>query len=453
VASDGVFQHAVSKASVTRAVVVERDALAQLPRIVAQLQPGRTCRIVAVGNTMEAAGHRAQALLRVSHVRVEPPLVLDATPRLKPDADAARRIGAEIAATGAVPIAVGAGVVNDITKLAAQTARTPYACVATAASMDGYAASGASMLDQGFKRTMPCAPPIGVVADLDVISRAPPRMAAWGYGDLAGKLVAGADWLLADAAGEDPLSREPFELVQDNVKQWLSDPRGIAAHDAAALGGLMEGLLISGFAMQMHGNSRPASGSDHQLAHVWEMDHVAVDGEAAAHGACVGVGAVAMTALYEWLLAQDVPRALQVIDARVDRARVEAEIAASFADQALVASARAEMTAKLDRAPQRVARLRALAACWEDARQSIRATLVPAATLAQGLRDCGAPSHPGDLGIPMPKLTRDYRRARLIRRRYTILDCLEDLGWLDRAIGALFAPDGYWGLRPVSTGT
>jgi len=199
----------------------------------------------------------------------------------------------------------------------------------------------------------------------------------------------------------------------------------------------MEGLLISGFAMQMHGNSRPASGSDHQLAHVWEMDHVAVDGEAAAHGACVGVGAVAMTALYEWLLAQDVPRALQVIDARVDRARVEAEIAASFADQALVASARAEMTAKLDRAPQRVARLRALAACWEDARQSIRATLVPAATLAQGLRDCGAPSHPGDLGIPMPKLTRDYRRARLIRRRYTILDCLEDLGWLDAAVESL----------------
>ena len=81
----------------------------------------------------------------------------------------------------------------------------PYVSVATAASMDGYAASGAAMLDGGFKRTLACAPPIAIVADLDVIAKAPPRMAAWGYGDLAGKLIAGADWILADAAGEDPL--------------------------------------------------------------------------------------------------------------------------------------------------------------------------------------------------------------------------------------------------------
>lgn len=40
-------------------------------------------------------------------------------------------------------------------------------------------------------------------------------------------------------------------------------------------------------------------------------------------------------------------------------------------------------------------------------------------------------------------LATDYRRARLIRRRYTILDCLEDLGWLQRGIDALFAPDGF----------
>jgi len=43
------------------------------------------------------------------------------------------------------------------------------------------------------------------------------------------------------------------------------------------------------------------------------------------------------------------------------------------------------------------------------------------------------------------KLAADYRRARLIRRRYTLLDCLDDLGWLDRAIDALFAPRGFWG--------
>jgi glycerol-1-phosphate dehydrogenase [NAD(P)+] len=52
-----------------------------------------------------------------------------------------------------------------------------------------------------------------------------------------------------------------------------------------------------------------------------------------------------------------------------------------------------------------------------------------------------------ELGVPLAKLAADYRRARLIRRRYTVLDVLEDLGWLDEAIGALFSPQGFWGAR------
>jgi glycerol-1-phosphate dehydrogenase [NAD(P)+] len=52
----------------------------------------------------------------------------------------------------------------------------------------------------------------------------------------------------------------------------------------------------------------------------------------------------------------------------------------------------------------------------------------------------------------MEKLAADHRRARLIRRRYTVLDLVEDLGWLDRAIDALFALDGFWGRQPIGDG-
>ena len=53
-------------------------------------------------------------------------------------------------------------------------------------------------------------------------------MAAWGYGDLAGKIVAGADWILADALGEETINREPFALVQGNVRAWLRSPERAA---------------------------------------------------------------------------------------------------------------------------------------------------------------------------------------------------------------------------------
>src|SRR6185312_17040951 len=107
---------------------------------------------------------------------------------------------------GAVPVAVGSGVLNDLVKCAAGIAGVTYLCVPTAASMDGYAASGAAMIDGGFKRTIDCPPPVAIIADTDVIAAAPASMAAWGYGDLAGKITAGADWMVADALGEEALS-------------------------------------------------------------------------------------------------------------------------------------------------------------------------------------------------------------------------------------------------------
>jgi glycerol-1-phosphate dehydrogenase [NAD(P)+] len=444
-----LLEEATRRAAITRLVAVDPGALARLPEILRALGDARACQLVADANTMKAAGDRALAALRDAGFATEAPIVLTEAPRVRPRADTARDLGARLAASHALPIAVGAGVINDLTKYAAGLARVPYVSVATAASMDGYAASGAALLDAGFKRTLACAPPVAIVADLDVIARAPPRMAAWGYGDLAGKLIAGADWLLADAVGEDPLDPESFALVQDSVKDWLAGVAGIAAHDTHALRGLIDGLLISGFAMQAHGNSRPASGSEHLISHVWEMERLAVAGEPAAHGACVGVASVAMLALYEWFLAQDVVATVSAEDfpTGIDRGRTEAEVRASFREPSLVDSARAEMDAKLARSHLRTMRLRALGAAWPALRARIRATLVPSATLEQWLAACGAVSHPAELGVPLAKLAADYRRARLIRRRYTILDCLEDLGWLDAGIDALFASEGFWGRR------
>ena len=450
--TDSLLERAVANASVTRSVVVERDALTQAGAVVRALQPSRACCIVADSNTMRVAGHRVATVLRAAGIALEDAIVLEEAPRVKPHALTARQVSARLAASGALPIAVGAGVVNDITKYASELVHTPYICVPTAASMDGYAASGAAMLDEGFKRTLSCAPPIAVIADLDVIAHAPKRMAAWGYGDLAGKVVAGADWMLGDAAGEDPIASGPFALVQDHVRAWLSDPEGVAAHDIEALRGLMHGLIVSGFAMQAHGNSRPASGSDHQLSHLWEMERLMVDGEPAAHGACVGIGAIAMLALYEWLLERDVATDVACMDAgaKVDLERIEDEVVASFAEPRIIASARVEAMAKVATSERRAARLRALAKAWPDLVARLRTQVLAAATLENWLRTCGAAWHPAQLGISMTKLAADYRRARLIRRRYTVLDVLEDLDWLDDAIDALFSPGGFWAGRAAN---
>src|SRR5690606_4192942 len=114
----------------------------------------------------------------------------------------------------AIPIAVGAGSINDLVKLAAHQCDRPYLAVATAASMDGYTAYGASITYRGSKQTFDCPAPKGVVADLDVMAAAPPVLNASGYADLIAKIPAGADWILADALGEEPISQFPWDAVQ-----------------------------------------------------------------------------------------------------------------------------------------------------------------------------------------------------------------------------------------------
>ncbi len=448
-----VLSEAIRKATTTRHVFVASSALAFLPDAV-RAAGSRSPMIVADQNTMEAAGRDALAILEQAGLSPGAPIVLEASPRVKPQASLARDIAGVVRDRGTLPVAVGSGVINDLTKYAAELAGVPYVCAATAASMDGYAASGAALLDDGFKRTLDCAPPVSVVADLDIIARAPSRMAGWGYGDLAGKMVAGADWKLADALGEEAIDPEPFALVQDNVRGWLSRPDAIGRSSPAALGDLMNGLLVSGFAMQAHGNSRPASGAEHLVSHVWEMERLTYQGEPAAHGACVGIGTVAILALYEWFLSQDINEDViaQANGNASSPEQIEAEIAAAFPDRHIADSARTEMRVKLERAMRRTDRLAALAADWPTLRSELRQYFVSPDEMEAWLREAGAAAHPDDLGVPLAKLAMEYRRARLIRRRFTILDLLDDLGWLDRGIAALMAEDGFWGRRAKEQG-
>jgi glycerol-1-phosphate dehydrogenase [NAD(P)+] len=438
------FNQAAKKARVTRAVVVEQGAVAQATQLAGELLPGRRFMVVADANTLAAGGQVRRDLGAAGLIAGEP-LVLDGKPKVSPRVEHARRIAEAVRASGAVPIAVGSGVINDLTKYAAALAERPYICVATAASMDGYSASGAALLDRGFKRTFACAPPIAVIADLDVIARAPAAMAAWGYGDLAGKTAAGGDWLLAEAAGEEPVDAAVWDMVQGGLSDWLAAPDRIAAGEPEALRGLVNGLIVSGLAMQDYGTSRPASGSDHQFAHLWEMEGLTVGGVPVSHGACVGLGCIASLALFEWLcrcdLSQIDPDALA--RRQPDWPSVEREVRSAFADS-IAANALEEMRAK-HHAPERIAsRLRRIREQWAVLGARLRSGLPPPARMQDRMARLGAGAVPEAIGLTRDQLARDYVRARLIRRRYTIFDLLADLNCLDSAVSDLFRDGGFW---------
>lgn len=450
---DGHLSAAVRSAATTRDVRIAAGNLGSLPAVLRQTAPAERYVVVADDQTWKIAGKRVASLLASEGLAACDPVMLAGEPRVKPSADTARHLAATIKSGAALPIAVGSGVINDLVKYAAELAGTPYVCVPTAASMDGYAASGAALRDDGFKRTFACAAPVAIVADLAVIATAPAAMAGWGYGDLVGKLVAGADWIVADALGVEALNPGPFGMVQNNLAAWLGEPAGVRRGERAALDGLMRGLIMAGLAMQAHGNSRPASGSDHQFAHLWEMEEVAVGGVPVSHGACVGIGCLSMLAAYEWLLRQDLSGiAPAALAARTPSpAALRAEIAASFPLSFMAANAEVEAVAKVAAPAVVETRLRRLQESWPLLTERLRQGLPEAKTVRRWLNSAGAPSSTEAIGINGAKHAQDYRRARLIRRRFTGLDVLHELGWLDAMVSDLFGASGFWrGSRAVA---
>jgi len=400
--------------------------------------------IVTDKATFEAAGKDVQASFQRAGRSCDPPFVFG--PDVYAESAFVNQLQKALADRPGIPVAIGSGTINDLTKLVAHRLGKRYLSVATAASMDGYTAYGASITHEGSKQTFDCPAPLAVIADLEVIARAPKGLNASGYADLMAKEVAGADWILAEAAGVEPIDPSVWETVQGRLRTWLGNPSGIARNDPATLHGLVNGLMMSGFAMQAAQTSRPASGADHQFSHLWDMQHHTHHGDAPSHGFKVGIGTLASSALYEELLRRDLGQldVDQAISQWPDTDQVEARIIAVFGPGELASKAIEETRAK-ETDPESVrARLERIKEQWPQVRSRLVKHLTPLKKAREALRDAGCPYEPEQIGISRVRLRDSFEQAYYIRRRYTVLDLAREAGLFDSALGHLFGSRGAW---------
>lgn len=302
-----ILDLALEKATQPHAVVLRQGAVKETGRVFLDFFPGKKAIVIADKTTFDVAGNTVETMLRNAGILMETPIVFD-YPDMHAEWKYVEILDGILAGTDAIPIAVGSGTVNDLTKLSSYHCNRRYIVVATAASMDGYVAFGASITKDGCKTTFPCTAPIAIIADVDIISKAPAEMTASGYADLFAKVPAGADWLLADAIGIEPIDPVSFSIAQDGLHDALANPQGAHEGSLEDIAKLMEGLLLGGFAMQAYPkSSRPASGADHQFSHLLNMQHyVMADGKAPSHGFQVALGTLASLFFYRELLKTDV---------------------------------------------------------------------------------------------------------------------------------------------------
>ena len=350
---------------------------------------------------------------------------------------------------GRVPmIAVGSGTVNDTVKRTAEEVGVRYMVVGTAASMDGYTSFGASITKDGMKQTLACRAPLGCIVDSAVASAAPREMTASGYADLIAKIPAGADWMLADAIGSEAIHPDAWRFVQEPLRDSLSNPAGCASGDEREIRKLCEGLVMSGFAMQAMNSSRPASGTEHQVSHYWDMEDLAFEGRPVSHGFKVGIGTLVSTKTLEFLLEHD----LSKLDVEAAVARwwpTFGEAAGTFAAvygnrPAHIRRAETEFAKKYVSPDGLRKELAALKAKWPELSERLRTQLMPFDEVREKLRTVGAPYEPEMIGVTRERFRETYAGVPFMRARYFGLDLVQRLGLMSELQERLFGRDGVW---------
>lgn len=192
-----------------------------------------------------------------------------------------------------VLIAVGSGTIHDITRYCAWKIGAEFVSCPTAASVDGFCSSVAAMTWHGCKKTLTAVAPKIVVADIDIIKNAPKYLAKSGFGDMIGKYIALTDWKIANILTGEFYCDRIAKMTMEATKEVMESAAGIESGDEKTFEKLIFGLLMSGLAMQMFGNSRPASGAEHHISHIIEMSPKGLGVSSdALHGEKVGVGTI-----------------------------------------------------------------------------------------------------------------------------------------------------------------
>lgn len=186
-------------------------------------------------------------------------------------------------------LGIGGGKALDIAKYVAFLGRLPYLACPTSLSNDGFCSPQSSLTLNKQRRSLPAAPPDGVIIDTEICLGAPKSLWFSGVGDLVAKMTAVADWKLAFHAKGEPVNDLAALLSDATVLQFLAAPD----FNAKGMSLLGTALMLNGIAMEISGSSRPTSGSEHLISHALD----AVAARPRLHGLQVGLAAYLVSRL------------------------------------------------------------------------------------------------------------------------------------------------------------
>lgn len=413
-----------------RRFVYDAAALDRLSEIVPQCAGHSTrAAVVADSRTWEVCGRRTLAALRRTHKEATEVVIADGE-HGSPVCDEAtfRTLLARLREVRPeVLVAVGSGVVNDLCKWTSFELGIPYLVVATAASMNGYAAANVAATIAGVKVLLEARPPLAVIAEPQTIAGAPHEMIEAGFGDTIAKHQSNADWWMNHRLFGEYYCDFCAGIVGDLEPLYLDRPEEIKEAGASAVEGLFAALFWSGVAMTLVGTSAPASGGEHLLSHTLDMVASLRGHRHDLHGRQVGVGTILSAALYERILAIESP------EFRTMPVRIDADFWCGGSVAEAVAGQYEAKRPVWDAARRHLAEPDA----WDRLRAELADRSRRPETIRTWLERAGGATGAADIGCSKEQLKGAALHMHEIRKRFTVVDLAWMVGALPEAIGEI----------------
>lgn len=167
-------------------------------------------------------------------------------------------------------IGIGGGKAIDVVKYMSFLTRLPFISIPTSTSNDGFSSSGASLMLKGRRKSFPAKTPYGIIVDIDVIKGAPEKFIYSGIGDLVSNITALYDWKFEEENGKTIVDDFAVMISKKAVNSFVRTEFQTIKDDLF-LKELVDSLALNGIAMEIAGNSSPASGSEHLISHALDQ--------------------------------------------------------------------------------------------------------------------------------------------------------------------------------------
>jgi glycerol-1-phosphate dehydrogenase [NAD(P)+] len=272
-----------------REVIVGNGTLERVGEISRRLGFTQSALVIAGSKTNNIAGKKVRKILEEEGLTVDTFLVEAATVKdVQNVEEKIRTLKPEIV------FGVGGGTKIDVAKCSSARSEIPFISVPTTASHDGISSPLSSI--KGFEKpySVMSQAPLAIIADTNIILRAPWRFATSGFEDVIAKFTAIKDWQLAHEEKDEYYGGYAASLALMSAKHVMLNVNLMQKKNEEGLRVLIEALISCGVSMSIAGSSRPCSGSEHLFSHALEI----VKPNCALHGERCGVGTIMMAYLH-----------------------------------------------------------------------------------------------------------------------------------------------------------